>query len=108
MIDSRAPGSDAPEAGAPRERPATGVYPVHGTRWLQAATFLLGGLFLLALLYTLHVARPVFLPLATAVLLTFPLRPPCACSRVWGCRCQRVRDCWCSASAPLSFWARIA
>jgi predicted PurR-regulated permease PerM len=44
-------------------------------RWVRWGAFSAGGLFVLAALYTLHAARPVLLPFATAVLLSFPLRP---------------------------------
>jgi predicted PurR-regulated permease PerM len=44
-------------------------------RALRIITFCVAGLLLLAVLYTLHAARTVLLPVATAILLSFPLRP---------------------------------
>jgi predicted PurR-regulated permease PerM len=41
-------------------------------RWIAISVC---GLFFLATVYTLYAARPVLVPIATAVLLSFPLRP---------------------------------
>ena len=43
---------------------------------LGVRSFSLTGLFLLACFYTLHFGREFFLPIAVAILLTFPLAPP--------------------------------